>query len=1019
MVADYYAMLGVDPGADHVTIAAALARLQPVWSSGTRNPKNKHTFQSYLDQIPALRQALLGEPTARAAYDAELGAARRIERDRKLDRLQHLVQLRAAKGGLTVADRALLRDEAVRLGLSHDDLDRLVEPIPPKPEPPGEVDDPDPPVDAIDPVTRRQVRVALDHLGRRDLYDALGLERAAPLDEIAARADSERRRWMQKTQVTAEKTAWLEVVSLAQSHLGSPEARARYDRTLVLEAEDELNASIAFVLKGATRLDAGTRQALIDEGERLGIATDRVDRLLGRACRASGVARDGGSAPSAAVRPARLLRCRACGGVTDHASVAKAKGAADCRHCGASLQWTCPVCQRLKWVDEPRCGCGFPAEKREPLVRHFEAAQHAYRAREYLAALEHLQRVQELAPNHVGARKGVTKVQERLAELDKARSVWEAAYATGKLLAARTALQSWAALTDPTRPEIKQAWEKTVQALRDAQALAKRAQALEATDPKSARAHYRQALALASDLPEAIEGLRRCPPDPPVELHAEFQGDRVRLRWSAPPSDGSGNLRYVVRRKPHTSFQHPRDGIAIAETDAPEYVDTRVNPGEVISYAVLSKRGETESVAAVSLGPIYLLADVTDVRVETRAHEVELTWSTPAKAQQVRVVRKRGAPPAGPNDGERVEALAHRAVDTDLVEDQVYHYGVYALYRLLDGRLVPSPGVVVTAQPHAPVPPLDAPVLHVEPNGRLRLSWPAPLRGTVKVLRTTRPLPSPPGTPLEAAQAHAFGGEWLDVTALDHADDPSPPVLGVCYYTPLTNWAGLLTVGHTAAYSCLPDPSDLRAHRVRNGRVHLRWRWCPQATESLVVAKAGSPPQGPRDPDAIVTAVHEGDYHRHGHYALDLPATDNGTNAWHVSVYSVGSAEGETLISPGLEPTARTVVPGPHPEVTVAYTFQRGRFPARGWSVQFKTEPPGAAIPPLVLVTHPRTVPLAADDGSIVTHFPAATDGATVPLDGRIDLAHQRARIFPDPHAEPDTLTPIRLRHPQTATARV
>lgn len=1019
MVADYYAMLGVNPGADSAAIAAALARLQPVWSSGTRNPKNKHTFQGYLDQIPALRQALLGDPVARAAYDAELAAARRIERDRKLDRLQHLLHLRAAKGGLTVGDRTLLRDEAARLGLTHEDLDRLAELIPPKPEPPGETDDPDPPVDAIDAVTRRQIRVALDHLGRRDLYDALGLERAAPLDEIAARSDAERRRWMQKTQVTAEKTAWLEVVSLAQSHLGTSEARGRYDRTLVLEAEDDLNTSIAFALKGTTRLDPGTRQTLLDEGAKLGVAPDRVDRLLARACRSLGVARDGAFAPSTVGPPPRLLRCRGCGGVTDHAKVAKGKGSATCRHCGVSLQWTCPVCQRVKWVDEPRCGCGFRIEKREPLVRHFEAAQHAYKARDYASALQHLQRVQELAPQHVGARKGVMKIQERQAELDKARAAWETAYASAKLLEARTAIQHWGTLTDPTRPELKQAWEKTVQALRDAQALAKKARTLQATNPKGARAHYRQALSLAADLPEALEGLRRCPPDPPVELHAEFLGDRVRLRWSAPPADGLGPVRYVIRRKPHTSFQHPRDGEPVAESDIPEYIDARINPGEVVSYAVLSKRGETESVAAVSLGPIYLLADVTDVRVETRANEVELTWSSPPKAQHVRVVRKRGSAPKDPNDGERVEALAQRALDTGLVEDQVYHYGLYALYRLLDGRLVPSPGVIVTAQPHAPVPPIDAPALRVGHDGRLHLAWPAPVRGTVKVIRSTRPLPFAPGTSLEAAQARTLEGEWLDVQALDHADDPAPPALGVCHYTPLTNWAGLLTVGHTASYSCLPDPSDLRAHRVRNGRVHLRWRWCPQATESLVVAKAGSPPQGPRDPEAIVAPVHEADYHRHGHHALDLPATDNGVSQWHICVYSVGSADGETLISPGLEPTARTVVPGPHPEVSVTYSFQRARFPGRGWSIQFQTEPRGAAVPPLVLVTHPRTVPLAADDGSIVAHFPAAADGVTVPLDPRIDLAHERARVFPDPHAEPDALSPIRLRHPQTATARV
>ncbi len=180
MVPDYYAMLGIDPGADRATIEAALARNQPIWSSGTRNPKTKHTFQSYLDQIPALRQALLGDPAARAAYDAEHLAARRAARDAKLDDLQRLVRLRAAKGGLTVSDRALLRDEATKLGLAAADLDRLVELIPPRPESPVDVEDDDPTADVLDPVMRRQLHVALNHLGRRDLYDALGLTRDAP-----------------------------------------------------------------------------------------------------------------------------------------------------------------------------------------------------------------------------------------------------------------------------------------------------------------------------------------------------------------------------------------------------------------------------------------------------------------------------------------------------------------------------------------------------------------------------------------------------------------------------------------------------------------------------------------------------------------------------------------------------------------------------------------------------------------------------------------------------------------------
>ena len=62
MVPDYYARLGVDPGAEPAEIEAALRKQQPVWSMGTRNPKTRHTNQLYLDEVPALRRALLSGP---------------------------------------------------------------------------------------------------------------------------------------------------------------------------------------------------------------------------------------------------------------------------------------------------------------------------------------------------------------------------------------------------------------------------------------------------------------------------------------------------------------------------------------------------------------------------------------------------------------------------------------------------------------------------------------------------------------------------------------------------------------------------------------------------------------------------------------------------------------------------------------------------------------------------------------------------------------------------------------------
>jgi hypothetical protein len=1073
MVPDYYARLGVDPGADRSVIEAALKRMQPAWSMGTRNPKTRHANQLYLDEIPALRKALLSDTASRGAYDAELAMIQAGERERKLDELQRRVRLRAAKGGLTASDRKLLADEAAKLGLTEDDVVRLSRPIPNLIEAVSIDDeielDQDPPPDALAPSTRRQIRVALAHLGCRDLYDALGVARDAPVSYIAERADEERQRWMKKAQVTAEKTAWLEIITHAQSHLSATKSRARYDRTLVLEAEESYEQMAAFALEGLGRLDPGTQSALVEEAGAMGISSERALRLIGRVCRRLGVTQERADAvpfaripgsSAAAIGPASangtvkfsLLRCRHCAGVTEMSPVARKTGTMRCRHCGASLKWNCPICKRNLWVDERRCACGFRQALSEPLVRHFEAAQQAFRNFDLRRALEHLSRVQQFAPNLPGARNGIAKIKQREADIARVQLAYQTARSGCRLVWARGALEAWARLVDPASPDLQAAWSELTQHLSMAETLAARARNAERSNPASARALYRQSLEIAADLPEALAGLKRTPPDPPSALEAEVTGDRISLSWMPPAPDGLGPLTFVVVRKSGGALEHPGDGTRIAEVSTSQFSDTHVAPGDTVGYAVLSKRRGVESVTAISIGPFVFLADVKDVRVEFRHREVELGWSLPRGVSEVRVIRKQGGPPKNPRDGDRIPTAHDHALDRDLDPDQVYYYGIYAIYAMSDGRLFPAPGFLVSARPQPPISPLDAPRLIQEPSGRVRIDWMEPVRGSVKILRTPGPLAHAPGARLTTAEAESLEGRWIEAAGPDRAYDLEPPGEGHCYYNPLTVWGESWTVGHTAALSRVADPLELRAIRVGSGlgagsttmRVTLRWRWAAAADAALVVARQGTPPQGPADPAAISATVTLADYDHQGSWALSLPLCPRGSEAldnseasprpaaevdvdstqretgpWHIRVYSIIDLDGVRSISPGLEPTAATVLPGPHPEVTVSYVLKRPWIPGLPWSVGFRTEPAGKAVPAMVLVAHPRAVPLSVDDGQIIARFPDARDGARFPIRIPVSLSRHNTRVFPDPSVEPDALVPIRLRHPESGATRV
>src|SRR5262249_25469128 len=170
--------------------------------------------------------------------------------------------------------------------------------------------------------------------------------------------------------------------------------------------------------------------------------------------------------------------------------------------------------------------------------------------------------------------------RQRQADIDRLKVAYGTARAGGKLSAARAAVEAWSRLVDPGAPELRAAWTELAPALRRAEALAAKARPLERTDPAAARNLYRQSLAIAADLPEALAGLGRTPPDPPTALDARVLGDRIRLLWSPPPPDGLGPLTFVIVRKRDGALQHPGDGTRIAEVSAAEFDDTHIAPGD-------------------------------------------------------------------------------------------------------------------------------------------------------------------------------------------------------------------------------------------------------------------------------------------------------------------------------------------------------------------------------------------------------------------------------------------------------
>lgn len=999
MLADYYAMLGVAANAGRAEIEDAVARRQPEWSLKARDPREGHRYLGYLAQLPALRLALLSTDEARAAYDDSLRRAQLDAGRESGETLLKLVRLRAAKGGLTVRDRQILREEAESRGIAPAELARLLEPFPPWPEPPPEPDETELPGDVLDLAERQQLRGLMIALRRKHLYDVLDLAPDASREEIEERLEMARRDLRRGATHTEEGRLWQAALVQVQAHLIGAEARTRYDRTRCLEASEELERIITFTLRGVRKLDLATRDMLLQEAAGLGIGSEPADRVVRRVCRREGVAIEVNSAGIIPDTHRRWLRCRVCGGLTEY-TFAEIHSSGQCRHCRTSLRWACPVCRQGLWVDEPRCRCGFRLADLQPMLEHFEAAQHAFRLRRYARAMTHLKIVQRYAPRHIGARKGIEKLQNHVREIRRLRAAYQIERAARRMVAAQAVLEQWSRVVSAHEARYRAAHLEVTAAIEKALDLVHRGRSLMDSDPAQARALLSRALKHVADLPEAQEALRRCPPDGPTNLIGESRGSGVHLHWTAPHPDGLGPVSYRVIRKPGAAPVHAEDGVHIADAPDPEWEDAKLHPGESFGYAVFSERDGVRSVLGVAAGPFVVTDEVSNLRSAAHAGEIRLTWRLPRGAIGARVVRRQGAPVRNALDGEAIEARIDGACDRNLTNGRVYYYRVFALFRGTDGKILPSKGVGTSAVPGEFSPPVGDLKAEVLADGVVTLGWTPPSNGRVRILRTHTHPGWLEGERLEVSAFDDREGDWIEPAGPGRALDVQRNGPALRCYTPLTEQDGSAVVGRSIELAHLLDPLDVRAVYLWDnpGQIALFWKGVerPGVGFYRVLLRSDRAPEGPHDNACVVHDIDAREFRARGFVQVEGPPRAQGL-AWHVCVYSAAVLDSKPFFSAGREPTSHTTLVLEERPRVVWYRLTAPVGPGRRWSIAFRTQPSGGAFGPSRLVSAPRLLPLHVGEGQEVARFEPGQDGDTHSFTTPLLGAGRRVRLFVEP----------------------
>ena len=472
----------------------------------------------------------------------------------------------------------------------------------------------------------------------------------------------------------------------------------------------------------------------------------------------------------------------------------------------------------------------------------------------------------------------IAKVRQRQAEIARLKLAYETARAGGKLVAARAAVEAWSRMVDPQSPEIQAAWAELSPLLRRAEALAARARKLERTDPPAARDFYRQALDIAADLPDALAGLDRTPPDPPTAMDAQVLGDRIRLIWTPPPPDGLGPLTFVVVRKRNGVLQHPADGTRIAEVGTCEFDDTHVTPGETVGYAVLSSaagssRSRRSRSARSSSSPTSRTC-----RVDARDHEVELTWSPPRASP--RSAWSASAAPRRPNPATATGSRGAWTTRSTATSTRIRT----TITGSMPSTGCPTAGCIPRRGSSSSARDGRADRGPARPAGRGHRRAP----GAADPSELRRPAPAAGSAPVGARRRPGHAPLAMDAGGLGRAD--RRPTGGA-------------------------SPGTKRPARDHGERPSHGLR--PTATAGRSAYRRDAPGHPPdRRPPGRGRA----------NGAAAEPSLPDG-GPWHIRVYSVAEWDGVRSLSPGLEPSAATILPGPHAEVTVRYHLKRPLLP--------------------------------------------------------------------------------------------
>jgi predicted RNA-binding Zn-ribbon protein involved in translation (DUF1610 family) len=920
----YHLPLDVSAASD---IETALQQVKAYWN---KLQLTNARFKPLLDVLLNAHEGVAAElrdPGLRVAQRA-VAQQVRAEREQKLfEQLDRSIGLVAAKGHVTKEDVAGLIARHTRDGLSEAQIRARIKVEERQSEPVVQAAG-----DGLPSGVSEKIRNNLGVLGKPDLYAFLGTRPDASASELQS-AYQDRLAFWRKRPPEHDKSAADELLGIVRTHLLGGDL-SRYEATRVADLVAVLREDVR--LAGAKGfVEEAERAQLLFLAKELGLSDEQADRYVVALAHELGVTLQGGGA---AAEP--TVRCGGCQRVLPRAEAGK-----NCPSCGAELWVACPKCGARALASDRACGaCGFVLAQYPAFQLQLARARAALQAGDVTAALDAARAAEQLWGRTGEVAVILARVEDQVRDRDALRSRVDVAVSERRFFEAARVLAPLRGSAPQHRFRdgltTEDLGRRVDAAIARAEAAAARARQLErAGDTEGAWAAYHDALAAASDLPPARDGLLRCPPAPPGNVRARTDGDHVLVRWEPGPS--AGVTGYVIVRRERRAPLSPGDGQRVASGAATSCVDAGAPAGVPLGYAVFAERDGAFSAPAAAAAMTFT-PEVSGLRLRVSDGHIVGEWQPPPGRARIRVFRREGGDPAGPGDGLEITPQgAHGFADRDVQNGRTYHYRVCVEYEEAGpaGRAL-TRGVCARATPERPPRALESIELEYTEAG-VRVRWQPPDYGEVVIRRGAAAPAQRPGDVLTAAQV-AAAGTPLVVERPGAAVDTALPQ-GISWYTALTRAGDVTVLGASRRFLVLPEVDRTEVE----DRLHyllVRWQWPPAARLALVAWRHDRWPEGPDDPLAQKASTSLAEYERQDGFRIAHPAAQ----PHYVMVFAASRVDGANVFSVGLGPGTRAEA-RTRPPVRIAYSVKRGLFKRRRVAVTLVAREEVAALPELVL----------------------------------------------------------------------